>query len=106
MSIPRKLPVLLALGLAFSAHAQTTMELPAAVQALPPLPSIVIPPLPPIPPPWLTLPSLPPLPVIPVGPRLQGQIPLQYKKTKLTIYYDTQSPYPVSYTLTGIVGAP
>ncbi|TAJ51250.1 MAG: hypothetical protein EPN60_03535 [Nevskiaceae bacterium] len=106
MYISRKLPVLLALSLASSAYAQTTVALPSALQPLLPLPSIVIAPLPPIPPPWLTLPSVPPLPVIPVGPRLKGDIPIQYKQTTLTIHYDTQSPYPVSYTLTGIVGAP
>lgn len=106
MSILRKLPALLALSLATGAHAQTSLELPLALQPLLPLPSVTIPPLPPLPPPWLTLPSVPPLPVIPIGPRLQGDIPLQYKATKLTIHYDTQSPYPVSYTLTGIVGAP
>jgi len=106
MSIPRSLSALLALSLSGGVYAQTSLGLPSSLQPLLPLPSIVIPPLPPIPPPWLTMPSLPPLPVIPIGPRLQGDIPLQYKETTLTIHYDTQSPYPISYTLTGIVGAP
>ncbi|MDP3856421.1 MAG: hypothetical protein Q8Q73_01520 [Stagnimonas sp.] len=87
---------LAALALAPASQAQQ-LPLPSS---LPLTPSIALP-LPPI-----TLPSIPALPVIPIGPRIQGQIPIQYKGSGLIIFYDTQSPYPVEYTFTGIVSPP
>lgn len=102
MSRTRILLATAALVLAPAAFAQTlqlpALSLPPLPQPLPSTPSLTLPPF--------DLPALPPLPVIPIGPRLQGQIPVQYRGTGLIIFYDTQSPYPVEYTLTGIVGAP
>lgn len=100
MSRNRVLPAVLALALAPAAFGQQTLQLPALSVPLPAAPSLVLP-LPPF-----TLPSIPPLPVVPIGPRLQGQIPVTYRGSGLIIFYDTQSPYPVEYTLVGIVDAP